>query len=187
MAFSLNNFNYTKTLAITRAFILSNNGTFVDVEDTLQEGLKIFFENLQKKDFVLTTTPENYIYQVCIKLWYKEIRRRSIEKNLNIEIHSESLSQQEDIEIVIRREKLLCILERNIKKLHPRGRELYTLKFKGLSLKEIAARMGLKNSSIAKDKCYREKRRLIELIKQDPEYQNILHNEQEAGIIDKIF
>lgn len=184
MPSNLNKINYLKAKDLTRAFILSNSGAFPDVDDILQEGFRILWENLQKEDFILFTSAENYIYQVCRKLWLKELRRRNIEKKPNHEIIFDSLCDQEDLEMEMQREKLMCILERNIEKLAPRGRELYSLKFKGLSLQEIASQMGLKNHRIAKDKYYREKKRLISLIKQDPEYQQFFYSEKEIKIID---
>jgi RNA polymerase sigma factor (sigma-70 family) len=165
-------------------YIRANSGNETDAEDIFQEGIIVYWENVQKENFKLTTTPEKYIFSVCRNLWQQELFRRKKynEPKFFIEVfHNLTIS---DVEESHKKEKLLGIIEKNINKLPPRGKELYRLKLKGFSLKKIALMMGLKNFRMAKAKTYQSKLRLIELIKGDPEYKELLRNEPEAAIIE---
>lgn len=72
-----------------------------------------------------------------------------------------------------RKELLMKIIDRNVQKLSPKCKEVLSYVRNGLSHKEISMRIGYKNHMIVKDKIYRCKKILLELIQNDPEYNEI--------------
>lgn len=164
---------YTKALKLVRRYVLNNCGNLQDVEDVLQDGFIIFFTNIKKQSFQLTVEPEYYIFGVCKNLWLKEIKRRSkiVEDCGHIDFHPDD--NIDSIELVVRKERLLNIIDRNIKKLSEKCQEIFKFRKEGLSCDDISKRMNWKNRQISKDKIYRCKKRLLQITSEDREYINL--------------
>jgi DNA-directed RNA polymerase specialized sigma24 family protein len=79
------------------------------------------------------------------------------------------------------------IINRCIDQLPSKSKQLFELKLQGYTLERIAQIMGLKSSKIAKDKTYKAKNRLINLIKKDQEYKNFSSNCCLRFNLDQIF
>ena len=169
---------YKRTYTMVKQYVLKNSGTYSDFEDILQDGLLVFFKNTQSRSFILTTKPEYYIYKVCTKLWLKELEKRK-------KARASSLlqSQYEDIydfseQDYQRREKLISIIGNNLKLLSEKCQQVFQLKKEGYSTDQIAEIMGFKNKQISKDKTFRCKKRLIDLISKDKEYSLLIRDER---------
>ena len=135
-------------------------------------------------DFNLTSNPVNFVFCICKNLWLQELYKRKKYREPGFFQEVSNLVLAEDSEQSELKEKLLNIIEINRKRLPPRARELYLLKFKNLKLTRIAEIMGLKNGNMAKAKTYQAKNRLIELIKEDKEYLELKKNEPERVLIE---
>jgi DNA-directed RNA polymerase specialized sigma24 family protein len=168
---------YSRTFSIVSNYVLRNSGTMADVEDTLQEGLYIFFKNVKSSNFTLTTSPELYIFKVCSKLWLKELSRRKQIANRDVQFELKQGFTNNSIDNKARRDGLLTIVDNNIKMLSLRCQEIFRYKKQGLTGEEISKKMGFKNITNAKDKSFRCKKRLMQLINQDPEYQKLMNGE----------
>ncbi len=66
------------------------------------------------------------------------------------------------------------IVSRAFEKLKPEFQDILTFFSEGYSYEEIAKMMKLKNETYARRKKYLSKEALMELIKEDPEYQEYL-------------
>jgi RNA polymerase sigma factor (sigma-70 family) len=169
---------YKKVFPLVKHYVLKNSGTYSDFEDILQDGLIIFFQNLQSKNFVLTTYPEYYIYKICTKLWLKELEKRKKARNpiyFNLLSSNTSDFTEQDY---LRREKLISIIENNLKLLSEKCQMVFQLKKDGFTTEQIAEKMGFKNQQISKDKTFRCKKRLIDLISKDQNYVLLMKNER---------
>jgi RNA polymerase sigma factor (sigma-70 family) len=58
-------------------FIIKNNGSEQEARDVYQEGVIVFYEQIQKPDFVLGCKIKTYIYSVCRRLWLKSLAHKS--------------------------------------------------------------------------------------------------------------
>ncbi|MDF1571887.1 MAG: sigma-70 family RNA polymerase sigma factor [Bacteroidales bacterium] len=162
-------------------YVLNNSGTIEDANDILQEGFEVFILNLRKPDFKLKTKPESYIFCVCRNLWLNHLN--SEKRNIDHCREFEDISAIGDDQIILkqRKEFLLDIIDKNMKRLTQKCQEIFKLRKEGLSYEEIANRMNFKKGSISKDKYYRCKKRLLELISKDQEYLNFMRFENEIN------
>ena len=74
----------------------------------------------------------------------------------------------------MRRPMFERIVSRAFQKLKPDRQTILTLYSDGYTYEEIAVKMNLKNEIYARRKKYLSKEALIELVKEDPEYQEYL-------------
>ena len=165
---------YLKAFKLVKAYVISNSGNIQDVQDTMQEGLLAFFKHISRDTNDQQGDYEYYILKICSNLWLKELRRRRQYGCTEVGRECIDHALEGEVETISREELLYQLIERNIPKLSPRCREVFLAREKGLTYHEIAAGMGLSNYMIAKDKYFRCKKRLIALIKQDPDYINLV-------------
>ena len=169
---------YSKTLRLVRNYVLRNSGIYADVEDIMQEGLLVFFRNLKNPEFNLTTThPEFYIYSVCQKLWLKELERRRKSKTYNSTGELMNITEDPNEDYQLRKENLLKIIQKSMKLLSPKCQQVFKYREEGLSCDQIADKMNFSGRGIAKDKIFRCKKRLIQLIQKDEEYLDLIEEE----------
>jgi len=166
-----------KLLRLVKPYVLQNSGSMQDVEDILQDGLLKVIEVYNRNGFAEESKPENYIFTICKNNWLKELERR---KKLNLsggllveEIKQDNWALREKQ----RKEALLEIIEKNLKLLSNKCQKVFNYRRDGLSCSEIAELLKLKNSQIVKDKHYRCKERLRELVKQDKAYWDLINDE----------
>lgn len=150
-----------------------------DAEDVLQEGLIVFFQSISDNDLVLSVKPEYYILKVCKNYWLKELARRKIAPPTQPIDGNDVIDDDWMILIKERKEQLITIIERNIKKLSTKSQKLFDYKKDGLTCEQIAKLLKLKNGQIVKDKTYRCKQRLLLLISEDKDYKNLYEDGEE--------
>ncbi|MCD4711420.1 MAG: sigma-70 family RNA polymerase sigma factor [Bacteroidales bacterium] len=166
----------SKLLRLVRLYVLKNSGSIQDVEDVMQDGLLTFFQKYAKKELVISEKPEYYIFSICKYIWLKELEKRK-----RIQLSGNYLVEEiEDSDCMIkekeRKEKIIEILEINIKLLSTKCQKVFDLRRDGLTCKEIAEVLQLKNDQMVKDKHYRCKQRLLELVKQDKAYRDFIND-----------
>lgn len=170
---------YKKTYFFVKQYILKNSGNFYDFEDILQDGFCIFLRKVQSKSFILSTKPEYYIYRICVKLWLKELEKRRRAKIFLHDGTKDSGMMCPNEQDFLRKERLLRIIENNIKHLPEKCQQFFQFKKEGLTLDQIARKMGFKNQHVSKDKGFRCKKRLLELIEEDEDFLLLMREERE--------
>ena len=83
------------------------------------------------------------------------------------------IAEEEDLE-AINDPMLERVISRAFQKLKPDQQMVLSLYSDGLSYEDIALKMSLKNETYARRKKYLSKEALLELVKEDPEYQEYL-------------
>jgi RNA polymerase sigma factor (sigma-70 family) len=149
-----------------KCYIKCNSGVEADAEDIIQDGYYIFITNIRKKEFVLTTTPDFYLFRICQNLWLKELERRRKLKASDPGSNSliDSTAYSDILEELKKKEYQLKLIESCKEKLSKKYQEVFELRAQGRKYKEIAEIMNYSSGQIAKDKYYRGNERLKELI-----------------------
>ena len=148
---------YKKNYKMMTRLVISNSGTEEEAKDIYQEAILIFWQKVQKKDFVLTSKISTFIYSICQNLWRKELERKS---RLSGEMTEDS--ELNTFEIQERNE----IISECINSLGETCRKvLMYYYFDNMSMQDIAKKMGFANADTAKTKKYKCKKELDKLIK----------------------
>jgi RNA polymerase sigma factor (sigma-70 family) len=157
--------NYFQTV---KNHVIKNSGTEEDVSDVFQDSIIILYNQIAGDSLDLTTDLKGYFFGIARNIWSSQLRKKRRTTGLDIDVPDE-LAHEETDELLFER-----IVSRAFQKLKPDNQTILTLYSDGQTYEEIAVRMNLKNEIYARRKKYLSKEALIEIIKEDPEYQEYL-------------
>ncbi|MBS0000846.1 MAG: sigma-70 family RNA polymerase sigma factor [Cyclobacteriaceae bacterium] len=150
-------FLYKKYYRMMTKLVISNSGTEDEARDVYQDALIVFWEKARSGKLVMTSKISTFIYSICLNLWRKELERKSRlsnEEKDNVEFQN---MESEERERIIRE----CINELG----DTCRRILMYYYFDGMSMNDIAEKLGYANTDTAKTKKYKCKKRLDDLVK----------------------
>jgi len=150
---------YQKNYRTIVRMILNNNGSEDEAKDIFQDAAIVFWQKASSPDFELTSKISTYLYAICKNLWYKELERKSRLSNSVVDKETEVMENLE-------KEEKLAIIHKCIAQLGKTCQKVLTYHyFDGLSMQDIAERMGFANADTAKTTKYKCKKQLDKLIK----------------------
>jgi RNA polymerase sigma factor (sigma-70 family) len=148
---------YRKHYKMMVKLVINNSGSEDEAKDIYQEALIVFWQKVTSGNLVLTSKISTYLYSICLNLWRKELDRKSrLQSGEKDEIVFIDDDKAERIKIV---NDCINALGENCRKI------LTYYYFDGLSMNDIADKLGYANPDTAKTKKYKCKRRLDLLIK----------------------
>ena len=148
---------YKKYYRMMVKLVMSNNGTEQEAKDIFQDALIVFWQKAASGNLILTSKISTFLYSICLNLWRKELDRKSRLSNEQKETFEVRDDEKEERIRIVRE----CIdqLGDNCKKI------LSYYYFDGLSMNDIAEKLGYANTDTAKTKKYKCKKRLDDHIK----------------------
>jgi RNA polymerase sigma factor (sigma-70 family) len=162
------NWLYDNYFQTAKNYVLKNSGTLEDVSDVFQDSIIVLYNRITGEDLNLTTDLKGYFFGIVKNVWNAQLRKKRKTTELDIDLPDEMSYDEMDDPMFER------IVSRAFHKLKPDCQLILTLFADGCSYEEIAVRMSLKNEMYARRKKYLSKEALIELVKEDPEYQEYL-------------
>lgn len=164
---------YSENYPLIKSFIQSNNGNNHDAEDMLQESLILIYKKVSTNGLTLESSFETYLFSVCRFLWLRELEKRRFE-------FSNELKQdiQEDIEndLIDDHDKFEKnkLIQKYLLQLDPECRMLLMMFYDNAPMKDISENLGFRSNAQTAKKKFNCKKKLIELIKEDPYYKEIM-------------
>ena len=159
------NWLYDNYLQTVKKHVLNNSGSDDDVSDVFQDTIIVLYNQIVSDTLHLTTDLKGYFFGIARNVWSSQLRKKQRTVELEIDIPDEDETEEQSDPVLER------IVSRVFTKLKPDQQMILNLFSDGLSYDEIAVRMDLKNEVYARRKKYLSKESLIELMKEDPEYQ----------------
>jgi RNA polymerase sigma factor (sigma-70 family) len=148
--------------------ILNNSGTTDDVSDVFQDTVIVLYKQIIENSLNLTTDLKGYFFGIARNIWSAQLRKKLKMSEIELDYLEES-EQEENPDPLLER-----VISRAFTKLKPDMQKVLSMYSEGFSYEEIAAKLDLKNESYARRKKYISKETLLELVKEDPEYQEFL-------------
>lgn len=152
---------------VVRDHLAKNSGSDDDVYDVLQETIVILYKQVTEDGFTLTSDLKGYFFGIARNVWNMQLRHRS--RLTSLELEPADMADTEDTTDAI----MERIVTRSFAMLKDDCQLILRLFSEGRTYEEIAAMMGLRNESYARRKKYLCKEALMEIIKTDPEYQDL--------------
>lgn len=150
-------FLYQKHYRMMLKMILKNSGTEDEAQDIYQEALIVFWQKVINNQLTLTSKISTYLYSICQNLWRKELERKR-------RLSHESKEGQEEPDHD--RQERIKIIRNCIDELGETCKKVLSYYyFDGLSMNDIAEKLGFANSDTAKTKKYKCKKELDKYIK----------------------
>ncbi len=158
---------YDAYYEVIRDHLKKNSGSEDDVYDVLQETVVIVYKQVSGETFTLTSDLKGYFFGVARNVWNTQLRYRS--RLTSLETDPVDFSEAEEASGAA----LERIVMRSFALLREDCQMMLNLFSEGFTYEEIAQKMGLKNESYARRKKYLCKEALMEIIKTDPDYQDL--------------
>ena len=148
---------YRKYYRMMVKLVVTNNGSEQEAKDIFQDALIVFWQKVTSGNLVLTSKISTYLYSICLNLWRKELDRKARMVN----------EEKDGIELIDEdRKERIKIINECVNALGENCRKILTYYyFDGLSMNDIAEKLGYANTDTAKTKKYKCKKRLDQLIK----------------------
>jgi RNA polymerase sigma factor (sigma-70 family) len=162
------NWLYDNYLQSVKNYVMKNSGSSEDVSDVFQDSIIILYRQIAEDNLTLTTDLKGYFFGIARNVWNALLRKKQRTTELNIDLPDDDMT--EDINNLI----LERIVSRAFQKLKPDQQTVLNLFSEGQSYEEIALKMNLKSETYARRKKYLCKEALLEIVKEDPEYQEYL-------------
>jgi RNA polymerase sigma factor (sigma-70 family) len=162
------NWMYDHYFPSVRNHVLNNSGSDEDVSDVFQDTIIVLYNQITEDNLALTTDLKGYFFGIARNVWSSHLRKKQKTIELEIDIADEEDDEGQYDPILER------IISRVFQKLKPDQQMVMNLFAEGHSYEEIAIKMDLKNEINARRKKYVCKEALLELVKEDPEYQEYL-------------
>ena len=164
-------FVYKKYYPFIKRFILNNSGNKQDAEDIFQETIVMIYRKVEEGQLSLDCSFKTYLYSVCRILWLKELERRKLIKNNNMELKNivdpevKFLLEDGDLE----KKKLI---QEHLMHLKENCRQILTLFYAGVPISEITEILGMSSTANTRQRKNRCKEKLIESLKKDPRFKD---------------
>ena len=162
------NWLYDNYFHTVRRHVLKNSGTSEDVSDVFQDSIIVLYNQIQAGTLNLTSDLKGYFFGIVRNIWNVHLRNKRETTELD-DNFPDNINQEEVLEILFER-----IIGRAFQKLNPDYQTILNLYSDGCSYEEIAVKLNLKNENYARRKKYLSKEALMELVREDPEYQEYL-------------
>jgi RNA polymerase sigma factor (sigma-70 family) len=162
------NWLYDNYLQSVRSYVLNNSGSEEDVSDVFQDSIIVLYTQILENNLNLTTDLKGYFFGIARNVWNAHLRKKHRTTELKTD-HIDDEDMEEINDLILEK-----ITSRAFQKLKPDQQEVLKLFSEGYSYEDIAFKMNLMNETYARRKKYLCKEVLLDLIKEDPEYQEYL-------------
>jgi RNA polymerase sigma factor (sigma-70 family) len=161
------NWLYDNYFTAVKNHVLRNSGSVEDVSDVFQDSIIVLYRQITEENLKLTTDLKGYFFGIARNVWSAQLRKNQKVTGLDIDIPDEDPDEYAD-------PLMERVVSRAFQKLKPDQQLILSLFSDGHSYEDIAIRMNLKNELYARRKKYLCKEALLDLIKEDHEYQEYL-------------
>lgn len=162
------NWLYDNYLQSVRSYVLKNSGSEEDVSDVFQDSIIALYTQITENNLNLTTDLKGYFFGIARNVWNAYLRKKHRTTELKNDVADvEDIEEMNDL--ILER-----VVSRAFQKLRPDQQTVLNLFSEDYSYEEIAVKMNLKNETYARRKKYMCKEALLDLVKEDPEYQEYL-------------
>lgn len=158
---------YDAYYQVIRDHLKLNSGSEDDVFDVLQESVVILYKQVTTDNFALTSDLKGYFFGIARNVWNTQLRYKSRLSALETDMADTSEAEEVNartLERIVTRS--FALLKEDCQMVLNLYSEVYTYE-------EIARKMGMKSEAYARRKKYLCKEALMEIIKTDPEYQDL--------------
>jgi RNA polymerase sigma factor (sigma-70 family) len=162
------NWLYDNYFQSVRNHVLNNSGSDDDVSDVFQDAIIVLYNQITEDKLRLTSDLKGYFFGIARNVWNSQLRKKQKTIELEFDLPDEEETEDQSDPTLER------IISRVFQRLKPDQQMVLNLFSEGLSYEDIAVKLNLKNEVYARRKKYLCKEALLELVKEDPEYQEYL-------------
>lgn len=166
---------YNEYVIVVKKIIYDINYDNSLVYDIMNESMLYIYEKIRKNEFDINCKFSTYFYSVCRNMLFVELRKNKLRPINTIDV-SEIIIKDDLLynqkEILFIKQKALYL--KHFNRLSEVCQKLISLSVEKLSLKELAEKLNIKSDKYVKKLKYKCKGKLLENIKNDVNYKELL-------------
>ncbi len=152
-------------------FILQNKGQKQDAKDIFQKALLQITARYIKEPFEITASFDAYLFVVCKNLWRRELNKSK--RWVTEQEGYEHADENQDIALSILEQKRWELFHEYLEKLSENCKEILKLFFNKVSYKRIIVLMNYNSESVARQRIFKCKGKLIDMVQKDNRYHQL--------------
>ncbi len=156
---------YTESFPKIQRYIISRDGSKAEAEDIFQNALTLLFVKLKSKQLQVQSF-ENYLFTVCKNLWRSECSKKRVTDHPLDTLVDES----EDLAKFSIEQNQWDLYQDKFNELSENCKNLLKMVFKKIAYRDIIIALEYASEGVARQRVFKCKSRLIQLIKKDKEY-----------------
>ena len=162
---------YSQFFPKVKRFVLDNKGQATDVEDIFQQALLQLSVRYKAKPFEIKGAFEGYFFTVCKNLWRRELKRQKkwVTNDKVVELVDESVNAAEALLMQKRWE----LMQHFYEQLSVNCNKVLKLYFEKVPFAKIVMLMEYSSESVARQRVFKCKKKLIKIIKQDKRFEQL--------------
>ena len=159
---------YKSNFFKVKSFVINNKGQAVDAEDIFQKALLQLTLRYKTEKFVIESSFEAYLFTVCKNLWRRELNKSKIKVTKYKEI--EQADEYDDIAMATIEQKQWDLFHECLQLIPKTCKSVLDLYFAKASYKEMVKTLNYKTETVARQRVFRCKNKLKELIRRDKRF-----------------
>lgn len=153
-------------------FVLNNKGQTVDAEDIFQKVLIQISARIRCRELqTINSTFEAYLFTACKNLWRRELNLRKRVTNDNIK---EQVSEETDMAYALLEQERWELFKEKLEQLSDNCKQVLTLFLNKVSYAEIVEKLSYATETVARQRVFKCKAKLIKIIKSDERFKNLI-------------
>lgn len=159
---------YTKSFKYVTHYITSRDGSVKDAEDVFHNALIILYVKL-KAEKINIQTFDNYLFTVCKNLWKRENLKKKVTNTDVFPLVSEEL----DLASFYLEHNQWELYKEKFELLSKQCKAILQMVFEKKSYETIVKTFSYNSQTVARQRVFKCKKRLTELIKEDARYSKL--------------
>ncbi|WP_299115439.1 sigma-70 family RNA polymerase sigma factor [uncultured Winogradskyella sp.] len=162
---------YENSFFKVKSFVINNKGHQEDAEDIFQKALLQLAVRYKREKFEITTSFEAYLFTVCKNLWRRELNKSKIKvtKHSVIELRDDN----QDIAVAILEQKRWELFTECLELISENCKQVLKLYFSKVPYVEIMNRFNYNSETVARQRVFKCKNSLKELIMKDKRFRTL--------------
>ncbi|MEZ5007024.1 MAG: sigma-70 family RNA polymerase sigma factor [Chitinophagales bacterium] len=166
---------YKEFLGAVTSFVIKNKGQQEDAKDIFNKVIYQFTARLERDTIEINSKFEAYLFTACKNMWRRELMKmeRSRVTNSNIK---ELYYDESDLTMATLEQERWELFNQKVLELSENCNKILTLFFQKLSSKEIMIQLEYGSEVTVRQRIFKCKTKLAELIKGDNRYNELMSN-----------
>ncbi len=159
---------YDNSYSYVEYYVVSRGGFKKDAEDIFHNALLLIYVKLKEEKITIQKF-DNYLFTVCRNLWRRENKKKRVTNIDSIPLVSEEL----DMATFYLENEQWELYHEKFKLISKQCKEILKMLFDKKTYDEIVQKYAYASKIVARQRVFKCKKRLIQLIKQDKRYTRL--------------
>ncbi|WP_298896758.1 RNA polymerase sigma factor [uncultured Psychroserpens sp.] len=159
---------YKNSFRQVLSFISNNKGQRTDADDIFQKALMQIMVRAKTRPFSINSSFEAFLFVSCKNLWRRELNKKKREVTNDQVI--EHITEERDLAISVLEQERWEFFQEKLKLISDNCQLVLKQVFSKMSYKDIAERLGYSSENVVRQRVFKCKAKLVELIKSDMKY-----------------